>query len=70
MIRKVNLPNEYSVRQLSGRPGFNPKSSYAKPSKMVIGAALLNTQYYKVRIKRSNPGNSVAPTPAPRCGSY
>ena len=25
--------NEYSVRQWSGRPGFNPRSSYTKDSK-------------------------------------
>ena len=31
---------------------FNPKSSHTKDSKkMVLDAALLNTQYYKVRIK-------------------
>ena len=36
-------PNKQSVRQWSGRPGFNPRSSYTKESKMVLDAALLNT---------------------------
>ena len=38
--------------------------------KMVCDAALLNTQYYKVRTndKWSNPGKRVAPYPTP-CGS-
>ena len=40
-----------SVRQWSGRPDFNPRSSHAKDSKMLLDAALLNTQHYKVRIK-------------------
>ena len=40
-----------SVCQWSGRPGFNPRSSHTKDSKMVLGAVLLNTQHYKVRIK-------------------
>ena len=40
-----------SVRQWSGRPGFNPCWSHTKDSKMVFVAALLNTQHYKVRIK-------------------
>ena len=31
--------------------GFNPRSSHTKDSKMVLDAALLNTQHYKVRIK-------------------
>ena len=39
------------VRQSPGRPGFNPRSSHTKDSKMVLDAALVNTQHYKVRIK-------------------
>ena len=35
----------------SGRPGVNPRSSHTKDSKMVLDAALLSTQHYKVRIK-------------------
>ena len=40
------------VRQCSGRPGFSPRSSHTKNSKMVLDTVyLLNTQHYKVRIK-------------------
>ena len=40
--------------------------------KMVLDAALLNTQYCKLRIKSkwSNPGNRVTPSSAPWCCSY
>ena len=34
-----------------GDRGFSPRSSHTKDSKMVLDAALLNTQHYKVRIK-------------------
>ena len=37
---------------------------------MALDASLLNTQHYKVRVKWSNPGKSVAPSPTPRCSSY
>ena len=42
-----------NYRQLvwSGRRWFNPKSSHTKCSKMVLDSTLLNSQYYKVRIK-------------------
>ena len=40
-----------SVCQWSRRPGFNPRWSHTKDSKMVLNAALLNTQHYKVGIK-------------------
>ena len=50
--------------------GFNPRSSYTKDLKMVLDAALLNTQHYKVKVKWSNPGNAVAPSPTPRFSSY
>ena len=38
-----------------------------KTQKMVLDTALLNIQHYKVliRIKGSNPGNWVAPSPTP-----
>ena len=36
---------------MAGRPGFNSRSSHTKDSKVVLAAALLNTQHYKVRIK-------------------
>ena len=46
-----------------------------KTQKMVLDAALLNTQHYKVKTKGkvelwSNPGNGVAPSPTLRCSSY
>ena len=41
----------FSLRQWSRRPGFNPRSNYTKDTKMVLDAALLSTQHYKVRIK-------------------
>ena len=39
------------VCQWIGSPGFNPRSSHTKDSKMLLDASLLNTQHYKVRIK-------------------
>ena len=33
------------------RPGFSPSTSHTKDSKMVLDAAMLSTQHYKVRIK-------------------
>ena len=44
-------PIGLSVCQWSGRLGFNPRSSHTIDSKMVLDAALLNTQHYKVWIK-------------------
>ena len=43
-----------------------------KTQKMVLEAALLNTQFYKYvsRVKWSNPGKGVAPFPTPQCSSY
>ena len=39
---------------------------------MVLDAALLNVQHYKVRVKvkYSNPGNEISPSPTPRCRIY
>ena len=37
---------------------------------MVLDVSLLNTQHYKVRVKWSNPGKGVAPSPTPWCSSY
>ena len=45
---------------MTWRPGFNPSSSHTKTQKIVLDAALLNTQNYKV--KWSNAGNGVAPS--------
>ena len=45
---------------------------YQRLKKMVLGASLLNTQHYKVRIKGmwSNPRKGVAPSTSPSCSSY
>ena len=52
--------------------GLIPGLVIPKTQKMVLDAVLLNTQHYKVRIKVkwSNPGNAVVPSPTPRCSSY
>ena len=46
--------------------------SYQRLKKMVLDAALLNTQHFKVWIKgkEEHPGNGVAPSPTSRCNSY
>ena len=41
-----------------------------KTQKMVLDASLLYTQHYKVRVKWSNPGKGVAPSPTPWCSLY
>ena len=43
-----------------------------KTQNMVVDAALINTKYYKVRIKGEveNPGNIVVASFMPRCSSY
>ena len=48
--------------------GSIPGRVIPKTLKMVLDAALLNTQHYKVKIK-GNPGNGVAPIPTSRCVS-
>ena len=59
-----------SVCPWPGRPGFN--RVIPKTQKMVLDAALLNTQHYKVRIKskvqQSRERSSTSPTPW--CSSY
>ena len=54
------------------RPGFNPRSRHTKDFKMVFDTSLLNTQQYKVhiKVKWSNPGKGVVPSPTPRCSRY
>ena len=53
-----NLPNNRAISLMStvfaNGPGDQvsvPGSNHSKDSKLVLDAALLNTQYYKVRIK-------------------
>ena len=52
-----------------GGLGSIPGQVLPKTKIMVLDDSLLNTQYYKVRIKWSNPGIGVAPYPTPRCSS-
>ena len=53
-----------------GDRGSIPGRVILKTQKIVLGATLLNTQHYKVRIKgRSNPGNGVVPSSITRCSS-
>ena len=44
-------PIIYRTIELMRETGFNPRSSHTKDSKIVLDTSLLNTQYYKVRIK-------------------
>ena len=55
-----------------GDLGSIPGRVVAKTQKMVLDAILFNTQHYKVlsRVKWSNPGKRVVPSPTPRCSSY
>ena len=47
-------------------------ASYQRLKKMVLDTSLLNTQQYKVlsRVKWSNTGKGIAPSPTLRCSSY
>ena len=65
-------PNELSVHQWSGRPGFNPRSSHTKDLKNGTWCLLwlaLSIIRYGSRVKWSNPGKVVAHFPTPRCSS-
>ena len=42
----------------------------SKDLKVVLDAALLNTQHDKVRVKGSNPRNGIAPSLTLWCSSY
>ena len=55
-----------------GDLGSIPGRIIPKTLKMVLNTSLLNTQQYKVlsRVKWSNPGKGVAPSPKPQCSSY
>ena len=52
--------------------GSVPGRVIPKTQKMVLDSVALNTKHYKVRIKVkwSNPGNGVLPSPTPRCGNH
>ena len=59
-----------------GDLGSIPGRVISKTLKMVFDTSLLGTQQYKVcvtnvsRVKWSNPGEGVAPSPTSRCSSY
>ena len=55
-----------------GDLGSIPGRVIPKTQKMVLDAILLNTQHYKVlsRVKWSNLGKRVMPSPTPWCSSY
>ena len=55
-----------------GDLGSIPGRVIPKTQKMVLDATLFNTQHYKVRIKVkwSNSGKGVVPSPTPWCSSY
>ena len=73
----IFIPETYmywsnGIGHWSGRPGFNPMLSHTKVLKLVLDASLLNTQHYKVWIKRkmSNPVKGVAPSSISWSSSY
>ena len=53
-----------------GDQGSIPGRVIPKAQKMILDTFLLNTEHYKVRIKWSNPGKGVAPSPTSWCSSY
>ena len=55
---------------LSGNQGSIPCQIIPKTQKMVLETYLLNTQYYKVWIKLSNPEKGVVFSPKLWCSSY
>ena len=64
-ITIATMSRSFACLPMSGRPGFNPKSNPIKDSKIVLDAALLNTQHYKLQIKgkmeQSRKRNSALP---------
>ena len=57
---------------MARRSWFSPKSLHTKDLKMVLDTSLLTLSIirYISRVKRSNPGEGVVPSPTPRCSSY
>ena len=62
----------FSVRQWPGRLGFPPRSSHSRLKKcyLIPPCLTLCILRYGSRVKWSNPGNGVAPSPTPWCSSY
>ena len=55
-----------------GRPAFNPRSRQTKDFKkwyLIYACLTLSNIRYVSRVKCSNPGKGVAPSPTPRCSS-
>ena len=46
-----NWSTEESVREWSGRPDSNPRSSHTKDSKLVFDGTSLSTKHYKMQTK-------------------
>ena len=71
-MRKFNRTISLMSRVFANGPGDRGSilgQVIPKIQKMVLDAALRNTQNYKVRVKWSNPGNGVVPSSTPRCSS-
>ena len=68
----LTLTCHSSLANGPGDLGSIPGRVIPKTQKMVLDAILLNTQHYKVlsRVKWSNPGKGVTPSPTPWCSSY
>ena len=65
-----------SVHQWSGKPEFNPRSSHTKDLEekkkwyLMPPCFTLSIIRQGLRVKWSNPGKGVAPSPTLRCSSY
>ena len=77
LIWLAHWPSGQSVCQWSGRPGFNHRSRHTKDFKkkkkkryLIPPCLTLSNTRYVSRVKWSNPGKGVAPSPTPRCSSY
>ena len=76
----IYIYNGKSICQWSGRPEFNPRLSHTKDSKkkkkkkkkryLMSPCLTPSIIRYRSRVKWSNPGNGVGPSPISRCSSY
>ena len=69
MLRAIDLMS-WVFTNGPGDRGSIPGRVKPKTKKMVLDAALLNTQHYKVRIKSKVEQSGVSAPPAPQCGTY
>ena len=69
----IFIISEWS-KQWSGRPGFNPRSRHSKDFKngtcYIHSCLTLSNIRYVSKVKWSNPGKGVAPSPTTRCSGY